>query len=84
MSCYACERPIEPGERYIAIERSVERQDAAGVVSVEYAEVVVAYHLKCVPPVSAKRLDRIRFRLAWWAVAVLGRRALGLGGERRG
>jgi hypothetical protein len=48
-TCAECESPIRRGERYMAEGRHIEREDRLGRIKVEDAELVVAYHLRCVP-----------------------------------
>lgn len=49
MNCTKCGGEIRRGERYVAIDRHVERQGRFGAVKVEDAELMAAYHLGCAP-----------------------------------
>lgn len=54
MNCTGCNREIKRGDRYVAVDRHVERVGRFGAVIVEDAELVAAYHMECAPDDSGR------------------------------
>lgn len=49
MICTKCEHEIERGDTYVADTRQTERVGRGGVVTVQDAELLAAYHPTCAP-----------------------------------